>query len=980
MNSGPRFHAASRLATRIGKTLALSVVVAAFGFANPANAQPADAANDAKSTIVCEAESFTPSGSDGWRRGTFGENYYAATFANAFISRKAFLGAPEQCEETVATYDATITQPGNYLVLARYEAAYRFETQFRIVVEQAGQKKWNRLYGARKNLKIWAFREQLKDEVAWSWGAGENVVWEGHDARVALQPGRVTIKLIAAKQPEPAARRNVDLVMLTNDLEQVQTRIEKENYLPLDGMLTQQGDLYLKLHNQSQQPLKLTVPPGIEHSPYWVHMRSWKPLTVEASAGQTTDWIEVGSLLDTLSDGQWHLAAAGEALHYTIEFGVRDGNATRTIARFESRQPKLTLAYDADTRFSQRIRSQTDVLKDLVAYLKQHPAKGQHPRLTPIHATTFEAKPEDAEWEAARREFLKQIPIDPPSLDQPGTADRPRGYIDVRSYNDQRLETYLQELKSNGLADKIGVVSLGDEIGLPRPPAGDHEAFRDWLKRQGVSPADVVPAAGNDWSRVEYSADPQLKNSDPRRFYYSRRYEHAFGIQAMKRRTDLLRRYLPNAGIGANFSPHHGPMYLGEAHKWIDIFRQDGMTMPWSEDYIWQVPVGTQQMNFISLDMFRAAVVDRPKAKIHYYVMTHTPGQTTDNWRRQFFGDLAHGMQIVNLFEFRPVQAAYTENHCSDPAMYVAVRDAFRELQRFEDIVQAGRVRPGMAALLCGETGDIWGDNEAPFGAAKRAAYIAARHAQIPLDIVTEADLASPRMKNYRVLLLADRHVSRAASKAISDWVQSGGRLAASAGAGMWDEFGEPNKTLQAAFGIEHKALDLPANSQVTMIKQDLPFAISMDEVSVEEDGKRAVIGQVFGAKARFHVTDGTAETLASFKDGSPACVMRTIGQGVAGYAGFLPGFSYFQPAIPKLPVDRGATADSMCHLLPTDFNDKALEMFQATTLGIDLPVECSEHLVENTVIESPQGVAIPLVNWRAKSIEKLTITTRIKL
>ena len=133
MNSGPRFHAASRLATRIGKTLALSVAVAAFGFANPANAQPADAANDAKSTIVCEAESFTPSGSDGWRRGTFGENYYAATFANAFISRKAFLGAPEQCEETVATYDATITQPGNYLVLARYEAAYRFETQFRIV-------------------------------------------------------------------------------------------------------------------------------------------------------------------------------------------------------------------------------------------------------------------------------------------------------------------------------------------------------------------------------------------------------------------------------------------------------------------------------------------------------------------------------------------------------------------------------------------------------------------------------------------------------------------------------------------------------------------------------------------------------------------------------------------------------------------------------------------------------------------------------
>ena len=27
-------------------------------------------------------------------------------------------------------------------------------------------------------------------------------------------------------------------------------------------------------------------------------------------------------------------------------------------------------------------------------------------------------------------------------------------------------------------------------------------------------------------------------------------------------------------------------------------------------------------------------------------------------------------MQVVNLFEFRPVQAAYTENHCSNPETY----------------------------------------------------------------------------------------------------------------------------------------------------------------------------------------------------------------------------------------------------------------------------------------------------------------------
>jgi len=42
-------------------------------------------------------------------------------------------------------------------------------------------------------------------------------------------------------------------------------------------------------------------------------------------------------------------------------------------------------------------------------------------------------------------------------------------------------------------------------------------------------------------------------------------------------------------------------------------------------------------------------------------------------------------MKIVNLFEFRPVQAAYTENHVDQPEMYREVRRAFHELGTFEE-------------------------------------------------------------------------------------------------------------------------------------------------------------------------------------------------------------------------------------------------------------------------------------------------------
>jgi hypothetical protein len=31
---------------------------------------------------------------------------------------------------------------------------------------------------------------------------------------------------------------------------------------------------------------------------------------------------------------------------------------------------------------------------------------------------------------------------------------------------------------------------------------------------------------------------------------------------------------------------------MGDTQQWIGTFRAGGLTMPWGEDYIWQVPVG----------------------------------------------------------------------------------------------------------------------------------------------------------------------------------------------------------------------------------------------------------------------------------------------------------------------------------------------------------------------------------------------------
>jgi hypothetical protein len=368
--------------------------------------------------------------------------------------------------------------------------------------------------------------------------------------------------------------------------------------------------------------------------------------------------------------------------------------------------------------------------------------------------------------------------------------------------------------------------------------------------------------------------------------------------------------------------------------------------------------------------------------------MAHTPNNTPNSWRRQFYGDLAHGVKILNLFEFRPVQAAYTENHVNSPAMYQEVRKAIHELGKFEDIIQDGQVRPGLAAIWCSETADVWDNHRAPFDAAKRCLYIALRHQQIPLDFVADGD----ELKGYHLLCLTDANVSVAGSKAISKWVKTGGMLFATAGAGMFDEFNRPNKIMRELLGIDQKLLEENKDNPIRFEKQDLPFAKPLTTVGVAfagigAEGKRGL--PVLGVCS--HITvQGKSKVWGKFADGKPAIALRNLGKGFVYYWAFLPGLTYFEPAIPMRPMDRGTKDESMTHFLPAGFDDRVLRTLSMVTWSrTKMPVVCEEppiffHApVESTVIEAPQGIVIPLINWKGKDglgvpIKNLRVTVNI--
>jgi hypothetical protein len=181
---------------------------------------PADASTVAKYfeqyITVVEAENMTAPGGGGWeaREWAHSPNYFAASLADTFLSRRAYLHAPANSTgHDVASASMKIGRTDNYHVLLRYEALYRFETPFRVTVEQGGQVVMEEVYGRRSNLKVWPFSggrmgcgDGLVAECVWPYGATESVLWEGVGKTAFLQQGMATITLTAVHDcPSPVS-------------------------------------------------------------------------------------------------------------------------------------------------------------------------------------------------------------------------------------------------------------------------------------------------------------------------------------------------------------------------------------------------------------------------------------------------------------------------------------------------------------------------------------------------------------------------------------------------------------------------------------------------------------------------------------------------------------------------------------------------------------------------------------------------------
>ena len=260
-------------------------------------------------------------------------------------------------------------------------------------------------------------------------------------------------------------------------------------------------------------------------------------------------------------------------------------------------------------------------------------------------------------------------------------------------------------------------------------------------------------------------------------------------------------------------------------------------------------------------------------------------------------------------------------------------------------------------AILYSESADIFLDTIDTYGSGLRSLYLALRHAELPIDIVIEEDLkpsgGGGLLQHYSALYLTQPHLTTSGGAAVASWVSGGGKVFATASAGLLNESNQTNLPMVSLLGIEQSGVYTSSaatelmggvsNASVFYIKQDLKHVEELDQViltTVTNDPLASNL-TVKGAKSIFKIIgdDKTGlEILGRFaSDGSVASFKRSIGSrgGAAYYMAFLPGLSYYEPAIPVRPVDRSSVDSGFNHFIPTEMDTRARELIASPLRGV---------------------------------------------
>ncbi|HPA05133.1 MAG TPA: beta-galactosidase trimerization domain-containing protein [Candidatus Hydrogenedentes bacterium] len=552
-------------------------------------------------------------------------------------------------------------------------------------------------------------------------------------------------------------------------------------------------------------------------------------------------------------------------------------------------------------------------------------------------------------------------------------------------YRTHGQKSILDALGYNGYPEDAVEANLGDEISIEieLPEDEQNRRFREAMKSRGFRPFDLVsPAAA---PQVQTLPEPQQwelvtllppLQDNPVHFYESAIFRYQLWYEALAARTRAAVEANPGKRVlaGANFSPHMN--VWPDTRQWIGPFEAAAMTMTWTEDWWWQLPELSPQVYGFLLDGLRLAG-SYHGAPMQFYIMPFK-GNSPDNFTRMHGLALSHGAKIINHFHTED-QVLTTWDYVDaseSPRTYQAIHDLIRDTGAVEDRLYSAMPRKADIAILLSWAADTW-DTEDLGGAGhlysaqfnanndeRKALWLALRHAQYPVDLITDKDVAAGRLQDYRVLFVVGAEMLAEAVEPLRQWVENGGTLYATAGGGLLDQYHRPNGALNEVYGILSNTLERPVRH--IRPRNTLPKATPLDTVHIAaSEGFPAVELPALLYRETFE--PGAATVIGRYAaDHAPAVLINRFGNGRAVYSGVLAGIAYITPA---------CTGDA--DTLPTDFpaDRRALISAIPQLAAVTPPVETSHPLVEAQYMQGETGAVVILTNWSPDRIPDLRVS-----
>ncbi len=858
-------------------------------------------------THFLEAESFTPS-ADGWKAVTPQEVRRA--------SRAKTMWGADGPGDAVATRTVTIRQAGKFRVWVRWMQVSAWRGPFRVSVAAAG-----------REVAAQTFDLNVLPGVA-DW----DFAWRSFEAE--LPAGEVLLKLGKHEQKNCVGYvRQVDCLLLTTDQEL------KPNHVPFGP----QTFLRVTVGEGYQRPVYLHVFADHCRDPWYGHHAIGKAGLRDELAPPAEEMLKDREQSPWSNISHVVYQDSGAALNLSLRHSYYE-KAPRLRAKLEFGRPRAANADDIEViktfdidalpnglvvivppdlespeniailRRDRDFADETGRIADAFAW----PTIGRRPTRVPFLVSASLGGydlPVDAAVRAREQKTLDNFGFNGDHSRTLHGLWMMKNDSYCRPDVDGMRERVKHEVeafrKSGRKLDDIAYCMLMDEpTGQPASfmarDDGYRDRFREWLKGLGLSPQDLLEP---DWEAVRPVVE-SAHDQHPALHYFTQRFRTVvigdFMATQKKIIEDAYGRSFPT---NVNFSDGavYNANFCSQGVDYFELLNRDDMNAIWGED--WANNSSTYQCAGFNVDLMRAAARKRGQTIGHYLIAyNRTPW---DN-KLKATSETARGVRQWMNFAYGPSWGSHEGGPAwksalwySKPKEWTANAEIPREIGAVEDWLLTAKPTPAEVAILYSSSSDIWTMNNFSYGFDRMHTWLALTHAQTPVDIVPEHEVADGQLAKYRVCYLSGPNLTRAAAAKLKMWVEAGGTLWLTAGAASRDEFNRPLDTLTSLLPAERGELKTHEPYQASGLF--LNHLATRDTVAWNNERLEVLSVQ------QPQTPRANATTLATFADGQPAAVAAPAGQGRIISVGFLPALSYIKPALAaRLPLDQRADAERL--------------------------------------------------------------------